>query len=87
MWTLGAFEYLRLFLDQIVMSVIVVFVVLSALVVFTLLLSNADAKTYEYGMLRALVCPPAFAVPCLPGTLGSHWCDFTHFTQVFRKYL
>eukprot|EP00667_Euglena_gracilis_P000890 EG_transcript_889 len=57
MWTLGAFEYLRLFLDQIVMSVIVVFVVLSALVVFTLLLSNADAKTYEYGMLRALGLP------------------------------
>jgi ABC-type antimicrobial peptide transport system permease subunit len=55
--TLAAFQILRLFLDQIVYAIIVVFIVLSVLVVFTLLLSNADAKTYEYGMLRAMGLP------------------------------
>ena len=57
MKALEAFEYFRLFLDQIVFAIIGVMVVLSSLVVFTLLLSNTDEKTYEYGMLRALGLP------------------------------
>jgi ABC-type antimicrobial peptide transport system permease subunit len=46
--------FVRLFLDNIFAAVVTLLVLLSALLVFALLLGDVEAKTYEYGMLRAL---------------------------------
>ncbi len=45
---------LRYFLDNVFGSVIVFIIFLSALLIYSLLLNDVEAKTYEYGMLRAL---------------------------------
>ena len=47
-------QYIRYFLDNIFYSVVVLMVGLGVLLIFSLLLHDVDAKTYEYGMLRAL---------------------------------
>ncbi|KNC51045.1 uncharacterized protein AMSG_07026 [Thecamonas trahens ATCC 50062] len=47
-------EIIRLFLDQIFNSVVFVISLLSALLIYSLMLSNVEEKTFEYGMLRAL---------------------------------
>ena len=46
--------YIRLFLDQIFTFVVTVLIVLGGLLIYSLLLSNVEEKTYEYGMLRGL---------------------------------
>lgn len=46
--------FIRLFLDQIFTFVVVVLILLGGLLIYSLLLSNVEEKTYEYGMLRAL---------------------------------
>eukprot|EP01114_Cavostelium_apophysatum_P002845 TRINITY_DN1253_c0_g3_i1.p1 TRINITY_DN1253_c0_g3~~TRINITY_DN1253_c0_g3_i1.p1 ORF type:complete len:1241 (+),score=361.47 TRINITY_DN1253_c0_g3_i1:25-3723(+) len=46
--------YIRMFLDQIFTFVTVVLIVLGALLIYSLLLTNVEEKTYEYGMLRAM---------------------------------
>lgn len=51
---LGITVFVRLFLDNIFAAVVTLLVLLSALLVFALLLGDVEAKTYEYGMLRAL---------------------------------
>ncbi|KAA6395290.1 MAG: putative permease family protein [Streblomastix strix] len=45
---------IRIFMDQMFLSTIIVLVGLGALLIYTLLLSDVEEKTYEYGMLRAL---------------------------------
>jgi ABC-type antimicrobial peptide transport system permease subunit len=50
----GALYFIRLFLDQIFTFVTVVLSALGALLIYSLMLSNVDERTYEYGMLRAL---------------------------------
>ena len=52
--TLTLTQYIRYFLDNIFYSVVVLIVFLGVLLIFSLLLHDVDAKTYEYGMLRAL---------------------------------
>lgn len=46
--------FIRLFLDQIFTFVVVVLIFLGGMLIYSLLLSNVEEKTYEYGMLRAL---------------------------------
>eukprot|EP01104_Vermistella_antarctica_P011774 TRINITY_DN3326_c1_g2_i1.p1 TRINITY_DN3326_c1_g2~~TRINITY_DN3326_c1_g2_i1.p1 ORF type:complete len:1301 (+),score=387.68 TRINITY_DN3326_c1_g2_i1:217-4119(+) len=52
--TLKALSYIRLFLDQIFNAVVVVLIGLGVMLIYSLLLSDVENKTYEYGMLRAL---------------------------------
>jgi ABC-type antimicrobial peptide transport system permease subunit len=49
-----AFYFLQLFLDNIFLVVMMLLVFLGSMVIYALLLGNVEAKTYEYGMLRAL---------------------------------
>ncbi|EFA84069.1 hypothetical protein PPL_03142 [Heterostelium album PN500] len=50
---LGVFQYTRLSLDQVFNCVAAVLLVLGALMIYSLLLSDVEGKTFEYGMLRA----------------------------------
>ena len=52
--SIGTYEFFRLFIDQIFLFILIVMLFLGACLVFSLLLSDVEAKTYEYGMLRAL---------------------------------
>eukprot|EP01006_Ploeotia_vitrea_P006656 TRINITY_DN14289_c0_g1_i1.p1 TRINITY_DN14289_c0_g1~~TRINITY_DN14289_c0_g1_i1.p1 ORF type:complete len:1295 (-),score=88.49 TRINITY_DN14289_c0_g1_i1:31-3585(-) len=52
--TMVAYSFFRLFLDQIFNATIFIMVILTSILMYSLLLTNADEKTYEYGMLRAL---------------------------------
>ena len=45
---------MRSFLDGILMTIIIFLGVLSGMLLYSLMLSDVDAKTYQYGMLRAL---------------------------------
>jgi hypothetical protein len=49
-----ALNLMRIFLDQMFTSTLIVLVMLGALLIYTLMLSDVEEKTYEYGMLRAL---------------------------------
>jgi len=46
--------FFRYFLDNIFGTVIAIIVVLGIMLIYSLLLNDVEAKTYEYGMLRAL---------------------------------
>ncbi|KAA6382354.1 MAG: putative permease family protein [Streblomastix strix] len=48
---------IRTFLDQLFISTLLVLIGLGALLIYTLLLSDVEEKTYEYGMLSALGVP------------------------------
>eukprot|EP01107_Rhizomastix_libera_P010431 TRINITY_DN26_c0_g1_i5.p1 TRINITY_DN26_c0_g1~~TRINITY_DN26_c0_g1_i5.p1 ORF type:complete len:1436 (-),score=485.84 TRINITY_DN26_c0_g1_i5:6-3914(-) len=48
------FEFIKLFLNQIMLMITIIFIFLGSLLIYSLLLSDVEAKTYEYGMLRAL---------------------------------
>ena len=65
--SLNAFQFIKLFLDQvyrilllflkskqIMLLVTAIFTFLGSFLIYSLLLSDVEAKTYEYGMLRAL---------------------------------
>jgi len=54
MAVVDAFYFLQLFLNNIFIIVTGLLVFLGSMVVYALLLGNVEAKTYEYGMLRAL---------------------------------
>lgn len=45
---------LKLFLDEIVFSAVFILGLLSCILIYSLMLSNVEEKTYEFGMLRAL---------------------------------
>jgi len=45
---------IKMFLDQIFFAVNGVLVILSVLLIYSLLLSDVEEKTFEYGMLRTL---------------------------------
>nr|CAG4716010.1 unnamed protein product [Naegleria fowleri] len=51
---LSATKFISLFIDQIFIGVVVMLAILGVVLIFALLLSNVEEKTYEYGMLRAL---------------------------------
>jgi ABC-type antimicrobial peptide transport system permease subunit len=79
---------IRTFLDTIFGCVIVLLVFLGALLIYALLLNDVEAKTYEYGMLRALGMQHPHLAEILilrallfavPGTiLGLIGCYFAH---------
>eukprot|EP01133_Synstelium_polycarpum_P010243 gene10243-11942_t len=50
---LSLFKYIRLSLNQIFNVVAAVLITLGALMIYSLLLSDVEGKTFEYGMLRA----------------------------------
>ncbi|KAH7820045.1 putative permease family protein [Monocercomonoides exilis] len=45
---------MRTFLDQMFLSTIIILVGLGALLIYTLMLSDVEEKTYEFGMIRAI---------------------------------
>lgn len=51
---LETYYYVEIFLNQIFLFCLVIMVFLVACLVYSLLLADSEAKTYEYGMLRAL---------------------------------
>jgi ABC-type antimicrobial peptide transport system permease subunit len=54
LFSLDALQFVTLFLDQIFVGVVVMLGILGVILIYALLLSNVEEKTYEYGMLRAL---------------------------------
>lgn len=78
---LAGTRFIQLFLGIIFQTVVFVLALLGGVVIFSLMLGDAEAKTYEYGMLRALgleqrdlrkvmaVQTVAFAVPGIVGAL------------------
>ena len=46
--------FLRLFLDNMVAIAIFLLVIISIILIYSLMISDVDEKTYEFGMLRAL---------------------------------
>ena len=50
-------NFISLFLNQIFISVIGVLVILAIMLIYSLLLSDVEEKTFEYGMLRTLGMP------------------------------
>eukprot|EP00742_Colponemidia_sp_Colp-10_P003305 GILJ01003519.1.p1 GENE.GILJ01003519.1~~GILJ01003519.1.p1 ORF type:complete len:1186 (-),score=204.90 GILJ01003519.1:249-3806(-) len=51
---LATTETIRLFLDNVFRAVVIVLCLLSVLLVYSLMLTDVEEKTYEFGMLRAL---------------------------------
>ena len=45
---------IKSFLDGTLITIIIFLALLSAILLYSLMLSDVDSKTYEYGMLRAL---------------------------------
>ena len=45
---------MKTFLDSTLITIIVFLSMLSAMLLYSLMLSDVDSKTYEYGMLRSL---------------------------------
>jgi ABC-type antimicrobial peptide transport system permease subunit len=54
---MNGFLLLKNFLDNINNIVIFILVVLGVLLVYSLMNSNVDTKTYEFGMMRTLGLP------------------------------
>ncbi|KAK2953542.1 putative permease family protein [Blattamonas nauphoetae] len=52
--TMQVTDLLRSFLDQIFLSTVLVMMLLGVILIYTILLSDVEDKTYEYGMLRAI---------------------------------
>ncbi|KRX08929.1 hypothetical protein PPERSA_09033 [Pseudocohnilembus persalinus] len=50
----GGILLLKLFLDQMILIVVFLLLMLSILLIYSLMLSDIEEKTYEFGMLRAL---------------------------------
>lgn len=48
------FEYIKLFLDSTLLTIVFFILILSAMLIYSLMVSDIDEKTYEMGMLRAL---------------------------------
>jgi ABC-type antimicrobial peptide transport system permease subunit len=55
--SMNGFLLLKNFLDNINNIVIFILVVLGVLLVYSLMNSNVDTKTYEFGMMRTLGLP------------------------------
>jgi len=51
---LGGFQYIKLFLDSTLLTIVVFIVILSAMLIYSLMVSDIDERTYEMAMLRAL---------------------------------
>ena len=73
------------FINAIFLSVIIFLAILASMLVYSLMLSDVDGKTYEYGMLRALGFKKPYLVTMIsissfsfsiPGMLGGVACAF-----------
>ena len=53
---LSVYDFFHVGLEQLLMASIASMLVLVYLLVYGLMVTRTDVKTYEYGMLRALVC-------------------------------
>ena len=60
-----ATSFIRLFLDEIFFAVNGVLVILAVLLIYSLLLSDVEERTFEYGMLRTLGMGQVVLVPLL----------------------
>lgn len=52
--SLNQFKYIQLFLDSTLFTIVVFILILSAMLIYSLMVSDIDEKTYEMAMLRAL---------------------------------
>jgi len=52
--SLEQFEYIKLFLDSTLLTIVFFILILSAMLIYSLMVSDIDEKTYEMAMLRAL---------------------------------
>ena len=50
----GTTSTMKTFLDSTLITIIIFLGMLSAMLLYSLMLSDVDSKTYEYGMLRSL---------------------------------
>jgi ABC-type antimicrobial peptide transport system permease subunit len=48
------FLLLKLFLDNMITTAVFLLIILSVILIYSLMISDVDDKTYEFGMLRAL---------------------------------
>ena len=60
-----ATNFIRIFLDEIFFAVIGVLVILAVMLIYALLLSDVEERTFEYGMLRTLGMRQVVLVPLL----------------------
>ena len=51
---LDTIQFIKIFLEEIFFTVVVVLALLAMVLVYSLLLSDVEEKTFEYGMLRTL---------------------------------
>ena len=51
----GGLLLLKLFLDNMIIIVIFLLLMLSILLIYSLMLSDVEEKTYEFGMLRGII--------------------------------
>ena len=74
--------FVRLFLDMLFSMVFLLLVLLGSLLIYSLLLSTNEEKTYEYGMLRALgmrnksLTYVITGQVCSPSMRGTSWRRF-----------
>ena len=61
----AATNFIRIFLDEIFFTVNAVLVMLAVLLIYALLLSDVEERTFEYGMLRTLGMRQVVLVPLL----------------------
>ena len=55
--TYSGFSIISAFLSNIFVAILALLGLLSCILIYSLMLSNVNEKTYEYGMLRALGYP------------------------------
>eukprot|EP01107_Rhizomastix_libera_P002165 TRINITY_DN13874_c0_g1_i1.p1 TRINITY_DN13874_c0_g1~~TRINITY_DN13874_c0_g1_i1.p1 ORF type:complete len:1304 (+),score=307.08 TRINITY_DN13874_c0_g1_i1:32-3943(+) len=96
--SLNAFQFIKLFLDQIMLLVTAIFTFLGSFLIYSLLLSDVEAKTYEYGMLRALgmknyvlfeligIQSLSFAIPGVISGLLFGWAIFLIVSKIVSLY-
>lgn len=52
--SIQAFQYIKLFLESTLLTVVLFIIILSVLLIYSLMIADIDEKTYEMAMLRAL---------------------------------
>lgn len=51
---LDSFKFIKLFLDSTFLTIVIFMVIISAVLIYSLMVSDIDERTYEMAMLRAL---------------------------------
>eukprot|EP01105_Mastigella_eilhardi_P014560 TRINITY_DN3312_c0_g1_i1.p1 TRINITY_DN3312_c0_g1~~TRINITY_DN3312_c0_g1_i1.p1 ORF type:complete len:1294 (-),score=364.22 TRINITY_DN3312_c0_g1_i1:27-3428(-) len=96
---LDGFTFVKLFLQQIFMFIAVVLIFLGSMLIYSLLISDVESKTYEYGMLRALgmmhyvlielICMQSlsFSIPGILIGLGCGWLLYLGVAAYIAHYV